>query len=89
LTPRFEWAKLPFLFYPEERQSNLKLLDGLAKQMSTIAPLKATEEHSGGNAPNPLFTVKKELFFYKKFFKLEDVCILADEVIKAQGINRN
>jgi hypothetical protein len=81
-----EWAKLPFLFYPEERQSNLKLLDGLAKQMSTIDPLKATEEHSGGNAPNPLFTVKKELFFHKKFFKLEDVCILADEVIKAQKI---
>jgi hypothetical protein len=79
-----DWAQLPFLFYPEERQSNLKLFEGFVKQMSVIDPLNPAEKHSGDNALESFIKVKKELFFHNKFFNLDDVCILADEVIKAQ-----
>ncbi|WP_139302629.1 hypothetical protein [Thalassotalea sp. PP2-459] len=81
-----EWEHLPFRFYPEERKSNLKMFEGLVEQLGAIAEVKTTGKYSGDSIPNPLVTVKNELFFHWKSFSLNDVCILADEIIKAQQV---
>lgn len=79
-----EWLQLPFRFYPEERKSNIKMFEGLVEQLGAIAEIKNTKTYSHETFPNPLITVKKELFFHWKHFNLDDVCILSDEVKKAQ-----
>lgn len=84
-----KWEYLPFRFYPEERKSNIKMFEGIVEQISAYTDFNTTGKRPKDTFPNPLVTVKNELFFHWKRFNLDDVCIQAEELKKALQLMGN
>lgn len=78
---KVDWKTIPFLFYPEERQSAVKLVNGFLEHW---AAKDEVVEGSIKACANPLLTVDKELFHNRRSFSLDDVCICSDELAKAK-----